>query len=47
MYHVYVMDHAFDAWQVNVVINNEPGLKSTLEFVGKLGAVESFKCIGI
>ena len=47
MYHVYVMYHVFDEWQVNVVINNKQGLKTTLAFVAKLGAVASFKCIGI
>ena len=36
------MYHVFDAWQVNVVINNEQSLKTTIAFVAKLGAVVSF-----
>ena len=35
------MYHAFDAW-VNMVINKEQSLKTTLAFVAKLGAVVLF-----
>ena len=36
------MYHIFDAWQVNVVIEKEKNLKTTLTFLAKLGAVVSF-----
>ena len=36
------MYHVFDAWEVNVVINNEQSLKTSLVVVDKLSAVVSF-----
>ena len=36
------MYHVFEAWQVNVVINDEQSLKTTLTFVAKLDGVVSF-----
>ena len=39
------MYHVFDAWQVNVVINNAQFMKTILAFVAKLGAVVSFLSI--
>ena len=36
------MYHDFDAWQVNVVINNGQSLKTTLAFGAKLGVVVWF-----
>ena len=39
------MYHVFDAWQVNVVINNEQFMKTILAFVAKLGEVVSFLSI--
>ena len=40
IYYSY-MYHVFDAWQVNMVINNEQSLETPLAFVAKLGAVVS------